>query len=1395
MSENQGIHRKLEIAGKSILLDDVAEDGRSPDLSNLAHQHKKVLLEKILAQVHQDNQQFLRRITARYNRVGLELPKMEVRFEELSVEGDVYVGSRALPTLLNSTLNFLEALAGLTRLYPSKKKVHRILHGVTGTIKPSRMTLLLGPPSSGKTTLLRSLAGMLYKKLRMSGSITYNGRQLSEFIPQRSSSYISQHDIHMSEMTVRETLDFSRQCSGVGNNHELMLELLKLEKDAGIKPDPDIDAFMKATALELGQATNLITHYILKVLGLDICADTLVGDEMRRGISGGQKKRLTTGEMMVGPNRTLFMDDISTGLDSSTTFEVVMFIREMVHVMDATVLISLLQPAPEVFDLFDDIILLSEGLIIYQGPREHVLEFFESMGFRCPQRKGIADFLQEVASKKDQDKYWSNENQRPFRYISALEFSNSFKTFHIGQQIYEQSKTSHPATAVVDTKIRIYGVSNWRLFKACFSREWLLMKRNSFLYIFKTTQIAVMAMICMSVFFRTQMQHKTIEDGGKYFNALFFSLIIVTFNGMAEMALTVSRIPVLIKQREFLLYPPWAFGLPYIILRLPLSLLETGIWVAFTYYPIGFAPGASRFFGQLLAFGLTHHTCLAVFRFIAVAARTIVYGNTLTSIFFLVILVLGGFIISKDDIQPWWKWGPWVSPMMYAQNAIAINEFLDPRWSIPNYDTNVIEPTVGTSILKSKGMFLDSHWYWISIGALFGLSLLFNALFILVLRYLNATASFQVVMPEEDAEDKTMKKIISTEEQGQSTTSKTMTSGQVHSRGMVLPFQPISLAFSHVNYYVDIPNEMKNKYGGKGSRLQLLCDVSGAFRPGILTALVGVSGAGKTTLLDVLSGRKTQGYIEGNITVSGYPKNQASFARISGYCEQNDIHSPYITVHESLLFSAWLRLAPEIKQETRKMFVEEVMELVELNVLRNALVGSPGVDGLSTEQRKRLTIAVELVSNPSIIFMDEPTSGLDARSAAIVMRTVRNTVDTGRTVLCTIHQPSIDIFESFDELLLMKTGGKLIYAGPLGQRSQKLIDYFQTIPGIPNIKEGQNPATWVLEITSPSAESNLNLDFGQLYISSPLFRMNEELVKELSIPVCDSKDLSFPSEYAQSFAIQIVACFKKQLQSYWRNPDYNCTRFFMTLALGILFGSMFWNKGLKIDKQQDVLNLLGGLYSFVVFHGTLITNVVPPIIATERTVFYRERAAGMYSAFTYALTQVSIEIVYGAVQSLLYSFLLFSMVGFEWQANKFLWFIYFMFMCSIYFALYGMMVAALTPNLVFANIVISFIFCLWNLFSGFIVPKPLTPVWWRWYYWVCPMFWTIYGLVMSQLEDKTNLVNIPGQSSSPLPAFLEEKLGFEQGFLLYIAVAHVGFVLIFFFVFVCSIRFLNYQNR
>lgn len=1381
------------------ILTQVRSNGRvvqdEVDVTNLGTQDKKVLMESILKVVEEDNEKFLRRLRDRTDRVGIEVPKIEVRFQNLCIEGDAYVGTRALPTLLNATLNAIEGAIGMIGLSPSKKRVVKILQDVSGVIKPSRLTLLLGPPGSGKTTLLQALAGKPDDDLRITGKITYCGHEFSEFVPQRTCAYISQHDLHHGEMTVRETLDFSGRCLGVGTRYEMLAELSRREREAGIKPDPEIDAFMKATAIT-GQETSLMADYVLKILGIDICADIMVGDDMRRGISGGQKKRVTTGEMLVGPAKAFFMDEISTGLDSSTTFQIVKFMRQMVHIMDVTMVISLLQPAPETYELFDDIILLSEGQIVYQGSRENVLEFFEYVGFKCPERKGVADFLQEVTSKNDQEQYWYRKDQ-PYRYISVPEFVKAFNSFHVGQRLIEELRVpydksrAHPAALVKEK----YGISNWELFKACFAREWLLMKRSSFVYIFKTTQITIMGFIAFTVFFRTEMKTGEIADGAKFWGALFYSLLNVMFNGMTELAMTVFRLPVFFKQRDFLFYPAWAFALPIWVLRIPVSLVESGIWIILTYYTIGFAPSPVRFFKQFLAFFGVNQMALSLFRFIAAVGRTQVVANTLGTFTLLLVFILGGFIVAKDDISKGMIWGYYVSPMMYGQNAIAINEFLSDRWN-KSTPIGTSEPTVGKALLAQRGLYNTESWYWISVMALFAFSIVFNILFTAALTFLNPLGDNKAILADDDSKKRRQSRSEGTPMQVRNARANDgiVSESTQARRGMVLPFQPLSLAFNHVNYYVDMPAEMKTQ-GVEESRLQLLRDVSGAFRPGVLTALVGVSGAGKTTLMDVLAGRKTGGYIEGSVTVSGYPKNQATFARVSGYCEQNDIHSPYVTVYESLIYSAWLRLAKDVNKETRKMFVEQVMDLVELHPLRNALVGLPGVDGLSTEQRKRLTIAVELVANPSIIFMDEPTSGLDARAAAIVMRTVRNTVDTGRTVVCTIHQPSIDIFEAFDELLLMKRGGQVIYVGPLGERSHKLVEYFEAVPGVPKIKEGYNPATWMLDVSATSVEAQLDVDFAEIYANSDLYRRNQELIKELSSPQPGSKDLYFPTQYSQGFLTQCHACFCKQNWSYWRNSRFNAIRFFMTVVIGLMFGFIFWNKGGKIYKQQDLINLLGATYAAVLFLGATNAASVQSVVAIERTVFYRERAAGMYSELPYAFAQVAIETIYVAIQTVIYSLILYSMIGFEWKLGKVLYFYYFIFMCYTYFSMYGMMVVALTPGHQIAAIVMSFFLNFWNLFSGFLIPRPLIPVWWRWYYWCSPVAWTIYGIFTSQVGDKKDLIKLDVGDSPAIDVFLKESLGFDYDFLVPVALAHIGWVLGFFFIFAYGIKFLNFQRR
>ncbi|KAF8708865.1 hypothetical protein HU200_030257 [Digitaria exilis] len=1339
------------------------------------------LLERLF---QDDSERFLRRLRDRIDRVGIELPTIEVRYEQLTVEADVIAAGRALPTLWNAATNFLQGLIG--RFGSSNRRRIIILNNANGVIKPSRMTLLLGPPSSGKSTLMRALTGKLDKNLKVSGSITYCGYPISEFYPERTSAYVGQYDLHNAEMTVRETLDFSRRCLGIGARYEMLAELARRERDAGIKPDPEIDAFMKATAVQ-GQDTNIITDVTLKVLGLDICADIIIGDEMIRGISGGQKKRVTTGEMLTGPARALFMDEISTGLDSSSTFQIVKYMRQLVHVMNETVMISLLQPPPETYNLFDDIILLSEGYIVYHGPRENILEFFESAGFRCPERKGVADFLQEVTSKKDQQQYWYLD-QEQYHYVSVPEFAEHFKSFHVGQLMqkelqtpFERSKT-HPAALTT----RKYGLSSWESFKAVMSREQLLMKRNSFIYIFKVTQLIILALMSMTVFLRTKMPHGQISDGTKFFGALTFSLITVMFNGFAELQLTVKKLPVFYKHRDFLFFPAWTVGLANIILKVPVSLVEAAVWVVLTYYVMGFAPAAGRFFRQFIAFFATHQTAMALFRFLGAFLKTMVVANTFGMFVLLIIFIFGGFVIRRNDIKPWWIWGYWASPMMYSQNAISINEFLASRWAIPNNDTTIDAPTVGKAILKSKGLFTEEWGFWLSIGALVGFIILFNILYLWSLTYLSPNGgSIAQVSEGEDNENEMVVK-------GRNKDAGTeYRPAQSH---VTLPFQPLSLCFNHVNYYVDMPAEMKEQ-GFTESRLQLLSDVSGAFRPGILTALVGVSGAGKTTLMDVLAGRKTSGAVEGDITLSGYPKKQETFARISGYCEQTDIHSPNVTVYESIIYSAWLRLSSDVDDGTKKMFVEEVMALVELDVLRNTLVGLPGVNGLSTEQRKRLTIAVELVANPSIIFMDEPTSGLDARAAAIVMRTVRNTVNTGRTVVCTIHQPSIDIFESFDELLLLKRGGQVIYAGELGRQSHKLVEYFEAIPGVTKITEGYNPATWVLEISSPLSEARLNMNFAEIYANSVLYRKNQDLIKELSTPPPDYQDLSFPTKFSQNFYGQFVANFWKQYRSYWKNPPYNAMRFLMTLLFGLVFGTVFWQKGKKIDSQQDLYNLLGATYAATFFLGASNCMTVQPVVSIERAVFYREKAAGMYSPLSYAFAQACVEVMYNILQGILYTVIIYAMIGYDWKADKFFYFLFFITASFNYFTLFGMMLVACTPSALLANILITFALPLWNLFAGFLVVRPAIPIWWRWYYWANPVSWTIYGVVASQFGENGGSLSVPGGSPVVVKQFLNDNLGIRHDFLGYVVLVHFAYIIVFLFVFGYSIKFLNFQKR
>ncbi|KAI7979748.1 Pleiotropic drug resistance protein 3 [Camellia lanceoleosa] len=589
----------------------------------------------------------------------------------------------------------------------------------------------------------------------------------------------------------------------------------------------------------------------------------------------------------------------------------------------------------------------------------------------------------------------------------------------------------------------------------------------------------------------------------------------------------------------------------------------------------------------------------------------------LVSLVFFFSLVSG---VSTMFLEGWNLWNLECYPMR-NQSPCIYTGFFGVTYLFLSFffllQTLTANTTIGQETLESHGLHFHGYLFWISFGALLGFIIIFNIGFTLALTFLNPPGSRAIISNEKLSQIQGSEDSSSAANAEAKSTDSPNNTTKSHEGRVVLPFEPLTLVFQNVQYYVDTPVAMRER-GFTQKKLQLLCDITGVFRPGVLTALMGVSGAGKTTLMDVLAGRKTSGTIEGDIRIGGFPKVQETFARISGYCEQTDIHSPQITVEESVVYSAWLRLHPEIDSKTKFEFVKEVLEIIELDEIKDCLVGMPGVSGLSTEQRKRLTISVELVANPSIIFMDEPTTGLDARAAAIVMRAVKNVAETGRTIVCTIHQPSIDIFEAFDE----------------------------DISGVPKIKNNYNPAAWMLDVTSTSAEAELGVDFAQVYKNSVLYQNNRELVNRWSTPPPDSKELYFATRFAQNGWRQFKCCLWKQHLSYWRSPAYNLQRFVYMIVASFLFGVLFWDQGKKLKNQQSLFNVFGSMFSTTIFLGINNCSSILPYISTERSVLFRERFAGMYGSWAYALAQVTIEIPYLLAISITFVVTTYPMIGY-----------------------------------------------------------------------------------------------------------------------------------------------------
>jgi len=405
----------------------------------------------------------------------------------------------------------------------------------------------------------------------------------------------------------------------------------------------------------------------------------------------------------------------------------------------------------------------------------------------------------------------------------------------------------------------------------------------------------------------------------------------------------------------------------------------------------------------------------------------------------------------------------------------------------------------------------------------------------------------------------------------------------------------VKLAVWELGYSIPQPSTASQHV----EHVDLLKGVSMWALPKRMTALMGASGAGKTTLLDVLAGIKTVGVTRGQILLNGKPMSKTEFTKAAGYVQQFGVHSPTATIRESLVFSAALRFSGSTEQRTR--LVDETLRLLELDAIASQLAGA-----CSMEQNKRLTLGVELVANPSIVFADEPTSGLDARAATFVMRCLQRVARSGRVVVCTIHQPSIANFNRFDDLLLLKRGGEVAYFGELGPQADKLIGYLERIPGVPKCQPGANPAAWMLEVIGEGTgvrrqavadvtqddddvEAQAPLDFAAIYRRSELKKRNDQRMRDefgVGGPDAVKKAAAVPFPSTSSSTLSALhdrfkagawtqlrmLCWRNWLE-LWRSPEFSLQRVFFATLFMLIYVAIYFQQPLAntADVQSRIL--------------------------------------------------------------------------------------------------------------------------------------------------------------------------------------------------------------------------------
>ncbi|KAH0409249.1 putative ABC multidrug transporter, partial [Aureobasidium melanogenum] len=652
---------------------------------------------------------------------------------------------------------------------------------------------------------------------------------------------------------------------------------------------------------------------------------------------------------------------------------------------------------------------------------------------------------------------------------------------------------------------------------------------------------------------------------------------------MNEINSLYAQRPIVEKHKSYAFYHPATEAIAGIVSDVPVKFVTSTVFDVILYFLAGLRREPSQFFIFFLITFVIGQIMSAVFRSLAAITKTISQAMTLAGVMVLALVIYTGYVLPQPYMKPWFDWIHYLNPIYYAFEILIANEFHGREFPCSNLIPNYLNMAPNTFICSMTGAlqgqyvvqgdryistayeYTYSH-VWRNFGIMIGFLIGFMIIYFIAVELNSSTSSTAEVLVFRQGHAPAsltgkVKEGNNDEEAApaQGAASNDHTEGEVDA----IPAQKDIFTWRNVVYDIKI----------KGEPRRLLDHVSGYVKPGTLTALMGVSGAGKTTLLDSLAQRTTMGVITGDMLVNGKPID-ASFQRGCGYVQQQDLHLETATVRESLQFSAMLRQPKSVSKKEKYDYVEEVIKMLDMEDFAEAVVGVPG-QGLNVEQRKLLTIGVELAAKPKLLlFLDEPTSGLDSQSAWAICAFLRKLADAGQAVLCTIHQPSAVLFQEFDRLLFLAKGGKTVYFGEIGENSRTLLDYFEA-NGARHCEDDENPAEFMLEIVNAGSQGQ-GPDWHEVWKKSDEAKDVQKQIDQLHEESSGRAREHEPtkeelSEFAMPLTSQIWVVTHRVFQQYWRMPQYILAKWTLGTAAGLFIGFSFFKSNNSTQGMQNVI--------------------------------------------------------------------------------------------------------------------------------------------------------------------------------------------------------------------------------